>query len=121
MATGHLRRRRRAAERPNWRIVRYADDFVVLTDGERDDAEALREDIADVLQPLGLRLSEAKNQVMHMPGGFGFLGFRIQRHRKRGTDKRHVCTFTAVRPIQQLKDKIRALTAERRSRIPGTC
>ncbi|MFD4133594.1 hypothetical protein [Streptomyces goshikiensis] len=49
MATSHLRRRRRATGRPNCRIVRYADDFVVLTDGERDDVEALREDIADAL------------------------------------------------------------------------
>ncbi|MDT3729022.1 reverse transcriptase domain-containing protein, partial [Streptomyces sp. DSM 41972] len=44
MATPYQRRRRRAAGRPNWRIVRYADDFVVLTAGERGDAEALRED-----------------------------------------------------------------------------
>ncbi|MFB6717023.1 group II intron reverse transcriptase/maturase [Streptomyces sp. NPDC056358] len=110
MATSHLRRRRRATGRPNWRIVRYADDFVVLTDGERDNVEALREDIADVLQPLGLRLSEAKTQVVHMSEGFDFLGFRIQWRRKRGTDKWHVYTFIADRPIRQLKDKIRALT-----------
>jgi hypothetical protein len=98
----------------DWRIVRYADDFVVLTDGERDDVEALLsrriEDIADVLQPLGLRLSEAKTQVVHMSDGFGFLGFRIQWRRKRGTDKWHVYTFIADRPIRQPKDKIRALT-----------
>ncbi|MFD3553778.1 reverse transcriptase domain-containing protein [Streptomyces goshikiensis] len=110
MAGSHLRRWRRATGRPNCRIVRYADDFVVLTDGERDDVEALREDIADVLQPLGLHLSEAKTQVVHMSEGFDFLGFRIQRRRKRGTDKWHVYTFIADRPIRQLKDKIRALT-----------
>jgi RNA-directed DNA polymerase len=110
MATGHLRRRRRAAGYPNWRIVRYADDFVVLVDGELDDVEALREDISDVLQPLGLRLSEAKTQVVHMSEGFDFLGFRIQWRRKRGTDKWYVYTFIADRPIRQLKDKIRALT-----------
>ncbi|WP_234436252.1 reverse transcriptase domain-containing protein [Streptomyces sp. NRRL S-813] len=110
MATSHLRRRRRSAGRPNWRIVRYADDFVVLTDGERGDVEALREDIAEVLQPLGLRLSGAKTQVVHMSDGFDFLGFRIQWRRKRGTDKWHVYTFIADRPIRQLKDKIRALT-----------
>ncbi|MFJ5036162.1 group II intron reverse transcriptase/maturase [Streptomyces sp. NPDC088560] len=110
MATSHLRRRRRSAGRPNWRIVRYADDLVVLVDGTHDDVEALREDIADVLQPLGLRLSEAKTQVVHMSDGFDFLGFRIQWRRKRGTDKWHVYTFIADRPIRQLKDKIRALT-----------
>lgn len=45
-----------------------------------------------------------------MSEGFGFLGFRIQWHRKRGGDKWHVYTFIADRPIRQLKDKIRALT-----------
>ncbi|MEV6318970.1 group II intron reverse transcriptase/maturase [Streptomyces sp. NPDC051776] len=110
MATSHLRRRRRSAGRPNWRIVRYADDFVVLVDGARGDVEALREDISGVLQPLGLRLSEAKTQVVHMSDGFDFLGFRIQWRRKRGTDQWHVYTFIADRPIRQLKDKIRALT-----------
>ncbi|WP_435060514.1 group II intron reverse transcriptase/maturase [Streptomyces sp. bgisy060] len=100
MATSHLRRRRRSAGCPNWRIVRYADDLVVLVDGTHD----------DVLQPLGLRLSEAKTQVVHMSDGFDFLGFRIQWRRKRGTDKWHVYTFIADRPIRQLKDKIRALT-----------
>ncbi|MFF5474840.1 group II intron maturase-specific domain-containing protein [Streptomyces achromogenes] len=92
------------------RIVRYAHDLVVLVDGARDDVEALREDIADVLQPLGLRLCEAKTQVVHTSDGFDFLEFRIQWRRKRGTDKWHVYTFIADRPIRQLKDKIRALT-----------
>ncbi|MFB7918673.1 group II intron maturase-specific domain-containing protein [Streptomyces sp. NPDC056061] len=47
---------------------------------------------------------------MHISEGFDFLGFRIQWRRKRGTDKWHVYTFIADRPIRQLKDKIRALT-----------
>jgi RNA-directed DNA polymerase len=84
--------------------------LVVLVDGERDDVEALREDITHVLQPLGLRLSETKTQVVHMSEAFDFLGFRIQWRRKRGTNKWHVYTFIADRPIRQLKDKIRALT-----------
>ena len=46
---------------PNWRFVRYADDFAVLIDGTRQDTEALREQIADVLATLGLRLSESNN------------------------------------------------------------
>ena len=43
MAAHHQRVRRRAKGLPNWRIVRYADDFVVLVDGTRADTEALRE------------------------------------------------------------------------------
>jgi RNA-directed DNA polymerase len=60
MATTSRRARRRAKGLPNWRVVRYADDFVVLVHGTRADVEALREEVAWVLAPLGLRLSAAK-------------------------------------------------------------
>jgi RNA-directed DNA polymerase len=110
MSTPRRRARRRAKDLPNWRIVRYADDFVILVHGTRDDAETVREQIADVLAPLGLRLSEAKTRIAHMSEGLDFLGFRIQWRRKRGTSKWYVYTFISNRPIRSLKDKIRALT-----------
>ena len=59
---------------------------------------------------MGQRLSPAKTQVVHMSESFGFLGFRIQWKRKRGTDKWYAYTFIDKRPIQAVKDKIRALT-----------
>jgi RNA-directed DNA polymerase len=110
METHGKRGRRRAKGLPNWRIVRYADDFVVLVHGTKGDAEALREEIADVLAPLGLRLSPAKTRIVHMSEAFDFLGFRIQWKQKRGTGKWYVYTFIADRPIRSLKGKIRALT-----------
>lgn len=110
METSSQRARRRARGLPNWRVVRYADDFVVLVHGTRADVETLREEIADVLAPLGLQLSPAKTRIAHMSEAFGFLGFRIQWKRKRGTSKWHVYTFIADRPIRSLKAKIRALT-----------
>jgi RNA-directed DNA polymerase len=110
MTADHQRARRRAKGLPNWRTVRYADDFVVLVHGTRADAETLREEVADVLAPLGLRLSPAKTRIVHMSEAFDFLGFRIQWKRKRGTEKWHVYTFIADRPIRSLKNKIRALT-----------
>ena len=110
METSGRRSRRRAGGLPNWRICRYADDFVVLVHGTRADTEILREEIADALAPLGLRLSPAKTRIVHMSEAFDFLGFRIQWKRKGGTDKWHVYTFIADRPIRSLKAKIRALT-----------
>src|SRR5690349_3500492 len=110
MAAHYQRVRRRAKGLPNWRACRYADDFVVLVDGTEADAEALREEIASVLAPLGLRLSPAKTRIVHMSDGFDFLGFRIQWKRKRGTGKWYVYTFIADRPIRSLKAKIRAIT-----------
>ena len=44
---------RRRKGLPNYRFVRYADDFAVLVDGTRQDAEALREEITGVLAALG--------------------------------------------------------------------
>ncbi len=120
MSTRGRRAHSRRYHRPNWRVVRYADDFVVLLEGERDDAARLREEIADVLQPLGLRLSRSKTQIVHMSEGFDFLGFRIQWRRKRGSDRWYVYTFIADRPIRQLKDKIRALTNRTSQQDPGT-
>jgi RNA-directed DNA polymerase len=110
MSTDNRRTARRRKGLPNWRIVRYADDFAVLVHGSEHNAEALREEIAGVLAGLGLRLSQAKTRVAHMSEGFSFLGFRIQWRRKRGTDKWHVYTFIDDRPVRSLKAKIRALT-----------
>ncbi len=54
----YKRRRRRLAGLANYRLVRYADDFVVLVAGDRHHVEELREQVAAVLAPMGLRLSE---------------------------------------------------------------
>jgi RNA-directed DNA polymerase len=118
MSSPRRRARRRAKGLPNWRIVRYADDFVILVHGTRDDVEALREDVADVLAPLGLRLSAAKTQIVHMSDALDFLGFRIQWRRKRGTSKWYVYTFIADRPIRSVKQKVRALTGRTSQQPP---
>ncbi|MEU7757696.1 group II intron reverse transcriptase/maturase [Micromonospora aurantiaca (nom. illeg.)] len=112
MSTPMKRKYRRSKGQPTWRLVRYADDFVVMVHGTRDHAVALREEVAQVLAPMGLRLSQAKTQVAHLTDdGFDFLGFRIQRRRKRGTaNKWFVYTFIGQRPIRQVKAKIRGWT-----------
>ncbi|MDQ2846688.1 MAG: group II intron reverse transcriptase/maturase [Actinomycetota bacterium] len=110
MSTPSRRVRRRAKGLPTWRIVRYADDFAVLVHGNESDVHDLREEIAQVLATMGLSFSEAKTRVVHMSEGFDFLGFRIQWRRKMGTNKWHVYTFIADRPVRSLKVKIRAAT-----------
>jgi RNA-directed DNA polymerase len=120
MGTTSRRVRRRRKGLPNWRIVRYCDDFVVLVDGARSDAEDLREEIAGVLEPLGLRLSPAKTRIVHMSEGFDFLGFHIQWRRKRGSTRWHVYTFIADRPVRSVKAKIRALTGRTSQQDFGT-
>jgi len=73
------RGQRRRAGVPVMRIIRYADDFVVMIAGTRQDAEALWGEVTAVLAPIGLRLSEEKTKVCHIDEGFDFLGWHIQR------------------------------------------
>ncbi len=63
MSTENSRAARRRKGLPNYRIVRYADDFAVLVHGGEQDTAALREEIAAILATLGLRLSESKTRV----------------------------------------------------------
>ncbi|WP_306306707.1 group II intron reverse transcriptase/maturase [Nocardia testacea] len=74
MGTDKRRPTRRRKGLGNWRIVRFADDFVLMVSGDRRHAEALREEVAGVLAPLGLRLAPEKTRVVHVDEGFDFLG-----------------------------------------------
>jgi RNA-directed DNA polymerase len=110
MGTKPQRDKRRKNGLGNWRLVRYADDFVVMVSGERQHAQALREETAAVLAPLGLRLAEEKTRVVHIDEGFDFLSMTIRRMRKRGTQKQYVYTIPSRKAIQAIKDKVKART-----------
>jgi RNA-directed DNA polymerase len=81
-----------------------------MVSGEHRHAEALREETAAVLAPLGLRLAEEKTRVVHIDEGFDFLSFNIRRRRKPGTSKHYVYTIPSRKAIQAIKDKIAAKT-----------
>jgi RNA-directed DNA polymerase len=104
------RRKRKRQGLGTWRLVRYADDFVIMVTGTRAHAEALREEAAAVLAPIGLRLAEEKTRVVHIDEGFDFLSITIRRMRKRGTSKQYVYTFPSRKAIQAIRDKIAAKT-----------
>lgn len=117
MPTATRRTTRRRKGLGTWRLIRYADDFVVMVAGTRDNAEALRGEVAEVVAPMGLRLSDAKTSVVHLNEGFDFLGFRIQRRRKQGTGQYHVYTYPSKKALAAIKAKVRRLT-HRSSLIP---
>src|SRR5271165_4911370 len=110
MGSDGQRRKRRRDGQGNWKLIRYADDFVLMVHGERRHAEALREEVAAVLAPMGLRLAPEKTAVVHLDEGFTFLGFDIRRLRKRGTQKYYVYTKPSRKAIQAVKDKVRTKT-----------
>jgi RNA-directed DNA polymerase len=60
-------------------LVRYADDFVILWNGTRQEAFALRDELKQFLwDGLHLELSEEKTKVTYLTDGVDFLGFHIQ-------------------------------------------
>jgi RNA-directed DNA polymerase len=92
---------------PNYRLSRYADDWCLVVSGTKADAEALREEIAGVLSTMGLRLSEEKTLITHIDEGLDFLGWHIQRRRKRGTNRRYVYTYPSHKAVKAVTSKVK--------------
>lgn len=97
-------------------IIRYADDFVIMVLGTQAHAEVLWDEVAEVIAPLGLKISVPKSRVCHVDEGFDFLGFHIQRRRKKGTGKMSVYTYPSKKSLLTILGKVRALT--RRAQHP---
>lgn len=112
MGTSDARRWRRHKGLANYRLVRYADDWVAMVAGDRADAERLRDEAAAVLLPMGLRLSREKTRITHIDEGFDFLGVRIQRHQKRGSAKRFVYTYPSKAALAAMTSKARRISRE---------
>ena len=112
MATRPLRERRRRHGHATYRLVRYADDFVVMVAGTKAHAEDLKHEVAAVLATMGLRLSEEKTMIVDIDEGFDFLGFRIQRQTKRGSNKRYVYTWPAKKALASIKAKVKTISKQ---------
>ncbi len=120
LGSAGARQRHRRAGGPTMKIVRYADDFVVMVNGTRDHAEALWGEVATVLAPMGLRLSEEKTRVCHIDDGFDFLGWHIQRRDQPSrTGKKAIYTYPSKKSLASIVGKIRSLTRRNLHRTLG--
>jgi RNA-directed DNA polymerase len=108
-ASPYERAKRRRHGLPNYRLARYADDWCLLVSGTKTHAEALRDEIAEVLTRIGLRLSPEKTLITHIDEGLDFLGWRIQRHQKRGTGKHYVYIYPAKKALVAIMAKVKAV------------
>jgi RNA-directed DNA polymerase len=93
----------------NYRLIRYADDWLLLVAGTREHALSMRDQAAAVLAPMGLRLSEEKTKLTHIDDGIDFLGWRIQRHRKKGTNRRYIYWYPSRKAVRAITGKIKML------------
>jgi RNA-directed DNA polymerase len=107
-STARMRHRQRGGA--TYRLTRYADDFVVMVNGGRHHAEELWNEVQGVLDTMGLRLAPDKTQVVHIDEGFDFLGFRIRRHRQKGSDRRLIYTYPASKAITTIRRKVKTAT-----------
>lgn len=113
---GQRRNRLHRAGGATYKLIRYADDFVILVHGSEAHADELWTTVADLLCPVGLTLSAEKSRVVHMDDGFDFLGWRIQRRTKAGTAKKVIYTYPSKKSLKAITGKVRVIT--RRSGSP---
>jgi len=102
---------RRSKGLGNVQLVRHADNFVVLTNGDKEFAHQLYEEFAEILRRLGLELLEEGTHVVHLNDGFGFLGFHLQRVYSAMSNKNMVLVKPTQRSIDKFKEAIRAITS----------
>jgi hypothetical protein len=94
---------RRRKHLGNFVLVRFCDDFIILSNGTKQATEAMKEEIAMFLKDaLRLELSQEKTAITHAAEGFDFLGFHIRKFRKQGG----VMITPTKTNVQKIKNRI---------------
>lgn len=97
-------------DRPVFYMVRYADDFVVLVDGTRDQAEAEKLALAEFLKTeLRMELSMEKTKITDVREGFDFLGYRVAQTKAYRTRRWVGNLFIPKGKLNDLRYKIKAM------------
>lgn len=99
LANIYLHRLDVEARSAGFRLIRYCDDFVILT-ATRVEAEAADAFVRHIVADMGLEVAEAKSGVKRVNEGFEFLGFTV------------LGRFLRPRPaaLARFKDRVRDLT-----------
>jgi len=109
--THNQRARDRANGRPSYRMIRYADDFVVLVRGTEAQAHAIKQQTAEFLREhMRLTLSPEKTHITHVDDGFDLLGFRIKRRPWRAGNRHVAYSFPSERALREVMHRIKTLT-----------
>jgi group II intron reverse transcriptase/maturase len=102
--------RRRNKHMGNCALIRYADDWLLLTNGGKAEANRLKEEFKTFLaEELKLELSPEKTRITHVNQGFDFLGFHVQRYVK-SNDRPKMLVTPAQENIKKLKLKVKEMT-----------
>lgn len=109
--TPYEQQKRRKAGLGNYRLARYADDFVILSNDGIEGVKQAKQEVKDFLEnELHLQLSEEKTLITHVNDGFNFLGFHIQRGKPEGRWVVH------LRPTDKAKERVKGKIKDLTSR-----
>src|SRR5215211_342136 len=114
----------RAFEAGPGRLVRYADDFVVLCRSQAE-ARAAEQKAKEVLATLGLELHPDKTKVVDLREGregFDFLGWHFRarvsgRLLERGIRRYYLQRWPSARSMKRIRAKVKAKTGRNRTGI----
>jgi group II intron reverse transcriptase/maturase len=108
--------RRQLQKRLGARIVRYADDIVVLC---RNGTEQPMTVLRQILERLSLTLNEVKTRVVDtFEGRFDFLGFEIRMGKSRRTGNDYAHVQPSKKALKSIKDRVTVQTRRGRTLVP---
>ena len=99
----------------NARMVRYADDIVILSSKPTPIPEKTLRKLLGLLE---LKLSEKKTRFVEAEGGFDFLGFRFVRRFSSKYGKSKTYFFPSPKSVTKVKGRIREIAGNDRTHIP---
>jgi RNA-directed DNA polymerase len=106
------------------RVVRYADDFVVMHENKKviEDSKLI---IAEWLKERGLEFSKEKTRIVHSTEGFDFLGFNVRHYENEITGYRarkfankqgfKILIKPSKKSIETHSDKIKKVLRQRKA------
>ena len=107
---------KKVEERFKARLIRYADDFVVLCQGQ---PERVLKGIKTILRGLELSLNEDKTRVIDAKKQrFHFLGFTLEVRKNPKTGKQFPLITPSREAMAEIKAEIKALTCRKNLRLP---
>lgn len=86
-----------------YRVVRYADDWVIVCKKKAEAVEALRLMREIIEGKLGLKLHPVKTRIVHIERGFEFLGFLIR-------ESASLYVIPRPKALGQIREKVREIT-----------
>jgi RNA-directed DNA polymerase len=104
----------------NARLVRYADDFVILARYVGDRIEQFVEQTLHGRFDLTVNRDKTQTVKLHKPGAsLDFLGYTFRYDRDlRGRDHRYLNLFPSAKAMQRERDKLKEMTGPKRCFVP---